>query len=97
MKKADPHQQARYDDERSRLYKRYNTLKEDLFAEHKNWSKVFSSPALQDAELEYLALRNSCPQCGSVNTEVRNFDQVWRDADVVCRDCDTYVRDYDAG
>lgn len=40
---------------------------------------------------------DTCPECGSTNTEVENFDELWRDGDVICQDCRTYVRMFDAG
>lgn len=40
---------------------------------------------------------SACPVCGGTDTEVRNFDELWRDGDIVCNECATYVRGFDAG
>ena len=40
---------------------------------------------------------NTCDNCDSTDTEVRNYDPVWRDGDVMCNNCGGYVRGYDAG
>lgn len=55
------------------------------------------SDAYNDAYKMFREHYNSCPQCGSTDTEVRNYDPHWSDGDVVCKKCGTYVRGYDAG
>lgn len=39
--------------------------------------------------------RNHCPNCGSSDTTMRNFNKVLREADVHCANCGTYIRSWD--
>ncbi|HSX14325.1 MAG TPA: hypothetical protein VLE72_00220 [Candidatus Saccharimonadales bacterium] len=44
-----------------------------------------------------LYLNSPCPDCGSLDQEVRNYDAMWHDGDVHCRNCGARVRSFDAG
>jgi len=39
--------------------------------------------------------RDTCKKCGSKDLEMKNFNQIWRDADLYCRDCGAFVRVWD--
>lgn len=97
MKKASRARQAEYDRLQSKLYKQLKAVEESLYQETKEWSAVFEHPVYQDAEKLWASHRNSCPECLHPETEVVNYDEMWRDGDVVCKRCGVYVRGYDAG
>lgn len=40
---------------------------------------------------------NACPNCGSDDLELRDYDMKWHDGEIYCNDCGTHVRTYDAG
>lgn len=87
MKNADPDKQQAYELKSDELYKRLKEFK----------TEDYGSDAYGDACSLYNQHRNSCPQCGSENTKVENYDAMWHDGDLVCQDCGTFVRGWDAG
>lgn len=61
----------------------------------KRYMEKYTAEKAAEYTLSYIY--SACPKCGSENTEVVNFNEVWRDGDIVCRECKAYVRGYDAG
>jgi len=48
-------------------------------------------------KLDGIVDRNICPNCGSIDCRLENYDMMWHDGDVVCNKCNTRIRTYDAG
>ena len=38
-----------------------------------------------------------CPECGSTEFELRNYNMVFHDGDIHCARCGKYIRMFDAG
>ncbi len=97
MKLANKEKQAAHNVEVSRLRRQLDDAKDSLLKELGDYSLVFSHVVYKDAQQLFSEKYNSCPECYSTNSEVVNYDAMWRDGDVVCKDCGTYDRGYDAG
>ena len=45
-----------------------------------------------------LAVNNTqCPNCGSTDFEMRNYDMAWHEGDIHCARCGRFIRRFDAG
>jgi uncharacterized Zn finger protein (UPF0148 family) len=45
-----------------------------------------------------LTLANTkCPDCGSTEFEMRNYEMMWHEGDIHCAQCGKYIRRFDAG
>jgi transcription elongation factor Elf1 len=38
-----------------------------------------------------------CPNCGSIEFEMRNYSMMWHEGDIHCANCGQFIRYYDAG
>jgi len=39
----------------------------------------------------------ACPDCGSTEFEMRNYEQLWHEGDIHCARCGKFIRRFDAG
>lgn len=86
MRKASPEKLEAHKKYVDRLYKVVRDC-ESLKNEADYWL------ALRD----WREARNTCPECQSQNTSIRNHNLMWGDGDIVCDDCETFVRFFDSG
>jgi uncharacterized Zn finger protein (UPF0148 family) len=38
-----------------------------------------------------------CPDCGSTEFEMRNYEMMWHEGDIHCAQCGKFIRRFDAG
>ena len=95
-KYASKENQAKHDELESKLYKTFTTVEEKLH-ESIDYGEVLKHHSYKKARAQWSVIRNQCPECGSDDSTVVDYDPMWHDGDVVCNRCNTYIRAWDAG
>jgi transcription initiation factor TFIIIB Brf1 subunit/transcription initiation factor TFIIB len=51
----------------------------------------------QDVKGVLTVANTKCPECGSTEFEMRNYEMMWHEGDIHCAQCGRFIRRFDAG